>query len=130
MLKQNIIKKNNEKKNNETSDDLTPGSLILESLLSLSCSFSSISFYKFYHLLLILEKENGERRDVIKGEVPKKMCLRQSDLLLLNASAYCAEEVEHFNGLGSPQCLNLNLFNNRKHLFSVTMKIYISFPVT
>ena len=91
---------------------------------SLLCPFGS-----FLHLDR-REKENGERRDVIKGEVPKKMCLRQSDLLLLNASAYCAEEVEHFNGLGSTQCLDLNLFNNRKHLFSVTVKINISFPVS
>ena len=49
----------------------------------------------------MLEEEKGEKRGVTKGEVPKKMCLRQpEDLLLLNASAYCAEEVEHFNRLG------------------------------
>lgn len=49
-------------------------------------------------------------------------------MLLLNTSAYYAKEVEHSNGLGSLPCLYINLPNNRKHLFSATVKISISFP--
>ena len=43
-------------------------------------------------------------------------------------SAYYAKEVEHSNGLGSLPYLHINLSNNRKHLFSGSIDISISFP--